>query len=183
MVPNATAGCANAACSVGKCDPGFKDCNSQASDGCESQSAVDPDHCGNCMTKCNGDQWCSQSACACRPGLKLVMGKCVDPGTDPTYCGQTGMMCGAYCDQGQCTATCSAINCSGVCTDTDIDPLHCGNCMTKCSADQVCVNGTCKGWRFDPACTQCPCAACNGNESCCIYGGKPACVTSPFCGG
>lgn len=55
--PFTTATCVNKVCGW-ECQPGYDDCDGQASNGCETSLATDPLHCGRC-----------QHACICTAGL------------------------------------------------------------------------------------------------------------------
>lgn len=54
-----TAQCVDAQCVVNTCQGAYLNCNGEFS--CETDGAVDPDHCGNCDTECF--QRCASSAC------------------------------------------------------------------------------------------------------------------------
>lgn len=54
-VANGTAGCAAGRCAIALCDPGFRDCNFSARDGCEVDVRIDPANCGKCGTFCGAD--------------------------------------------------------------------------------------------------------------------------------
>ncbi len=105
---------------------------------------------------CASGQVCSAGACAlsCQPGLVNCGGKCVDPKTDPNYCGATsaactgGTACGpsAGCYQGRCEPLCAAgqVMCNGNCIDPLTDASFCGasGYCTGVSAGSVCQAGT-----------------------------------------
>jgi hypothetical protein len=48
------------------CDAGFADCNGVSADGCESELASDPFHCGSCPNDCQGSA-CVSGVCAAPP--------------------------------------------------------------------------------------------------------------------
>lgn len=50
VVPNASAACVAGACAVGRCTPGFVDCNARSEDGCER--SADCDEGASCTTGC-----------------------------------------------------------------------------------------------------------------------------------
>ena len=60
-------------CSGGQCGytcyPGYRDCNGRINDGCEVNVGQDPNHCGDCNTKCNTaqSQPCVDGACLTKP--------------------------------------------------------------------------------------------------------------------
>ncbi|MFZ2804191.1 MAG: hypothetical protein WA001_03135 [Patescibacteria group bacterium] len=61
---NTTQSCVNGACAVGTCATGFKDCNTDPSDGCEVNVTNTKAHCGSCGHACtNAHDACTASAC------------------------------------------------------------------------------------------------------------------------
>ncbi|MBX3209481.1 MAG: hypothetical protein KF764_30890 [Labilithrix sp.] len=62
---HAEATCKDAACGF-QCSAGFGNCNQDAADGCESNLATDPLHCGACGKSCNGGA-CNAGVCAPPP--------------------------------------------------------------------------------------------------------------------
>jgi len=159
--------------------------------------ARDPRHCGKCDLPCAAGEYCSASACTCRPGYILVAGKCVDLASSSTHCGFEGRRCPTetpVCQDGECVASCSRLGdkCS-TCYDTTKDELHCGTCKQnrdQCETTDVCVGGSCASWRVGASCTSCPCADCDDNtvhKLCCLYPGAPGdhviCVAATKCPG
>ncbi|MBX3215925.1 MAG: hypothetical protein KF850_28050 [Labilithrix sp.] len=59
---HAAATCQGDACGF-QCAAGFGDCNREAADGCESNLATDPLHCGACGRSCNGGT-CNAGVCS-----------------------------------------------------------------------------------------------------------------------
>jgi hypothetical protein len=55
--------CSQGKCSISNCKPNYGDCNSQISDGCESDIRFDDNNCGTCGVKCPAGQKCSLSQC------------------------------------------------------------------------------------------------------------------------
>jgi hypothetical protein len=53
-VPGATAVCTAGACAVGSCNTGLRDCDSDASNGCEVDVRTSNTHCGACGVTCAG---------------------------------------------------------------------------------------------------------------------------------
>src|SRR5690606_27801821 len=87
---------------------------------------------------------------SCPEGLISCEGTCVDPKTDPNFCGATscsgsdmggganggtGQACGSdeLCDDGVCRVACSPgqLVCGGACVDPKTNPRFCG--ATDCS--------------------------------------------------
>ncbi len=62
--PQAMPVCVNSTCAMGVCQPGFDDCNANASDGCEVDVRTSQAHCGGCGQFCNDT---------------CVMGQCCGP--------------------------------------------------------------------------------------------------------
>ncbi len=141
---------------------------------------VDPNNCGSLGNACNADQYCSGSACVCRPGLTLVGGNCVDLQTDPNNCGTAGTVCsggtpvcraGACVSTGMCGGGGGLRNCSGACVNTRTDSLNCGACGQVCDVGQLCVDGGCEQYVPATTCTSCPCTACVApRDLCTVYG-------------
>lgn len=140
---------------------------------------ADPHHCGGCGLKCNDDEYCSGSACVCRPGLVRRQGsdRCIDPNSDPDACGPTQQSCNGSddrCQDGQCVEECDEDNfteCSKACVDTDTNPLHCGSCGKKCKDHEICFGGACLSYDAEPVCNGCPCGDCTDGEQCSQYPG------------
>jgi len=109
----------------------------------------DPEHCGGCDRRCEGEDVCSQGACVSEcPGGKSTCGaECVDTDTAHANCGACGRACASdeTCQQGVCTSGCSdgLTECEGGCFDLQTATDHCGACGAACSADQRCRGGTC----------------------------------------
>ncbi len=121
---NATASCAMGRCVMGTCNTGFRDCNNNPIDGCETNIASgDVNNCGGCGTAC---------------------------GTPPV--GATYSCTGSMCRLSMLTCPADRRNCDG--NDTNgcetfqlTDPLNCGACGTVCSqtgGTRSCVGGTCR---------------------------------------
>ncbi len=83
-VPNASPACAAGMCKVGTCNMGFADCNGQVPDGCETNIAVDPMHCGGCMNACpvpaHSTADCQMAMCSyvCQAGYLDLNGQASD---------------------------------------------------------------------------------------------------------
>jgi hypothetical protein len=110
----------NATCTGGMCGSlcqmGFEDCNASLTDGCETNLAADPLHCGKCSTACpkpsNGKAGCAASKCGLG-GCDMGYGDCdkdasngceVDLANDTMNCTMCGMACpmNKVCVQGNC---------------------------------------------------------------------------------
>jgi hypothetical protein len=126
-VPNAIPSCVMSSCRIGGCNGTFRDCNGNASDGCEADIANDPADCGACGNKCilpNAVAGCVNKTCTvgiCNPGFGDCDGVAANGcetgtnGGDPANCGgckracstaQTAqLMCGGG---GICTSSCTS---------------------------------------------------------------------------
>ena len=166
--------CAERANSVGTCDggtcvyvcaPGFLDCDGDASNGCEANSATSSSHCGSCAHACpvaaNSFSQCVDAVCTsvcnqgwadCAPGPDGCE-TATDSATD--HCGgcttscTTGPHAAAVCESGSCGLKCDTgyADCNGSAGDgceVEIasDPLHCGACGLSCNG-VACLKGAC----------------------------------------
>lgn len=163
---HATAACSGGTCRIDECAAPWLHCNTDDTDGCETNGSTDPENCGGCGIVCtglHGEPSCMNSECAiaCDTGF----GDCDDdPQTgceasvaDVDNCGQCRRRCPdaegePYCVDGACGATdCEPGfgDCDGNddCTHTlNDDPYNCGRCGHVCSAAHgttECVNGVC----------------------------------------
>ena len=67
-LPNAAAGCQNGGCVLGRCNPGYFDCDRDPKTGCESSLVGDPKNCGACGKVCPMNlPFCSNGTCAVGP--------------------------------------------------------------------------------------------------------------------
>lgn len=155
--PNAVATCTASACSF-TCNPGFIDCDGVAANGCEAQTATDPNHCGSCTTACprpasHGTATCSAATCAitCDAGYVACGAACVDTGSDTNNCGGCGHACStpngqSACVSGVCAvASCNAgfHQCGSTCASST-STLTCGASCTPCTAPAN-ATATCDG--------------------------------------
>jgi hypothetical protein len=141
--------------------------------------------------QCNSDQYCNAGTCACRPGLTLSGGRCVNFQTDGNNCGRAGNVCpmNRVCLNGNCQNNCTGgttgvTRCGQSCVNWSNDPLNCGGCGSRCDANEVCVRGACRPYTARAGCTTCPCTACfNPLSNCCTYPGTMTrvCVDSLAC--
>ncbi len=72
--PNGTPSCTNGVCGVGSCTAPFANCNTMASDGCETNTDTSLQHCGGCGAGCGGPGStgsCAAGTCTlqCQPGF------------------------------------------------------------------------------------------------------------------
>jgi hypothetical protein len=168
---NAAAVCHDGACAFGTCNAGFDNCDGDAANGCEVETASNPASCGVCGRVCdraNATAVCSNGACRigrCDPGAANCDGSdangCeVDTNLSVAHCGACGRACSLpqatpVCESGVCAvAACSPsyANCNGApadgCeVDTRSNVLNCGGCGNDCQiprATAACVGGACR---------------------------------------
>ncbi len=118
-------------------------------------TATDPNHCGECDTRCLDTQVCHAGACvpAGIPGQgATACGTQADGGViyknleiDPLNCGACGNACAAneICLGGACDP-CGFEACNNTCVDLNTDPNNCGACGVAVAAGGSCNNG--KPW-------------------------------------
>jgi serine/threonine-protein kinase len=61
-LPHAQRGCGDA-CTIWRCDAGYRDCNGVLADGCETPVADDPANCGHCGRACPAGRRCREGEC------------------------------------------------------------------------------------------------------------------------
>jgi len=171
---NDTPTCSAGVCTVA-CTPGFADCDFNAATGCETNTAIDPNHCATCATVCSpfnmATVTCGAGVCngTCAGGFldcngnRQIDGCEVNILIDPIHCGS----CGTPCSPNHVpTPTCGGGICNGICaggfadcngnrqidgceTSVATDPNNCGGCGIVCSANHMasvtCGAGFCNG--------------------------------------
>jgi hypothetical protein len=146
-LPNATAGCASAACTVTGCAAGYADCDGAAASGCEAQLATDTLNCGACARVCATGERCVAGACVCALGETRCGATCANLSADSNHCGACGNVCatGRVCRTGSCQNQCASGNvlCGTQCVTLGDDPQNCGACGNVCAAGSICGSGTC----------------------------------------
>ncbi|MFZ5891349.1 MAG: hypothetical protein ACOY0T_09885 [Myxococcota bacterium] len=149
------------------CQPGYKSCDGDPSDGCETDINT-PQNCGDCFAACslpNANTYnCVSGSCqvlTCKTGFAHCNTSHTDGcelpvSSDINNCGG----CGVRCSSNHGTPSCTGGACSTACTagwgdcntdrldgcerDVTNDPNACGNCLTKCTAGApFCVNSSC----------------------------------------
>lgn len=169
------AACANshgtAHCSEGKCvltcSPGFTDCDGDGRNGCETNFASDPAHCGSCSRACDVNaQLCDNGSCEtspCPPGRgecdeDLALACETDLTSSTESCGFCGNACSAAHGQAGCrNRSCVITSCDPGYADCDMvpgngcetaldSPEACGACGRSCPANggtPTCSAGVC----------------------------------------
>jgi hypothetical protein len=149
------------------CDPGKADCNTDGSDGCETDITTVND-CGTCGKHCNATHatpGCTGGKCTikCFPGFDDCDGDATtgceaETGTDVFNCGTCGLKCGDNHASPKCVAAKCTLTCSAGWGDCNMDPAdgcetdlntteHCGKCDKSCGSDHAtasCNAGACK---------------------------------------
>lgn len=199
--PEGQVACKDGCVAAGSCDEcadGQELCEGAcvAAGTCEGGAECSPDQvkCGDaCVTadSCPCEEGCDEHTetcaaglCVCRDGLTRCGGACVDTRADGAHCGGCDGACASLCRASACVQACDASDqtCGGGCVDVNTDVLHCGECGERCSSDELCVEGECRGYQEIPDCAMCPCEdACEEFEvegECCdsVFLGGPVCV-------
>jgi len=115
---NADGSCVDGTCMLAGCKPEHADCDGDAANGCEADTATDVANCGACGKACsqaNGTATCSGGAC------------------------------GIACAKDH--ADCDADKLNGCETNTKTDAKHCGACGSSCG-NKACVDGACSKFAF-----------------------------------
>lgn len=163
--PNVSVTCVNGNCQY-VCYPGYADCDTSRTNGCEAYLATDVNNCGGCGIVCAGSTpYCVDGACApCPdPSLTPCNGVCVDTNWNPNNCGACGIVCSGdtpYCSGGSC-GPCpdGMVQCGSTCVDPNWDDNNCGGCGVACDTANglVCCYGACIDY--------CSCYYCGGGSS------------------
>jgi len=112
----ATQSCASGACGVGACATGFGNCDTNAANGCETNTQTNTAHCGGCGMAC---------------GLANVA---------------THTCAAGSCGVGTCAmgfGNCDGMAANGCETNTQTSAAHCGACNNACPSGQSCAAGVC----------------------------------------
>jgi len=163
------------------CDPRSlrADCNSNPSDGCETDLGCDENNCGACGVKCPPGLTCREGNCGCPGGMTDCGGEtcriadaCVSLVADDNNCGACGVSCPTepippYPNTrlGCMHSECGKVKCEfgfddcnqnieldGCESDIFSDAQNCGMCNKKCAPGQFCFAGKCKCAPNESAC-------------------------------
>ncbi len=177
-----TGACVAGACGVAACDPGFGDCDGNASNGCEADLRTTAAHCGTCASRCaypNAVGVCRDGLCglgACGAGFNNCDGDAangceVETASNPASCG----VCGRVCDRANATPACVVGGCrigrcdagwadcdarddNGCEVNTNLALASCGGCGRVCApanASPICEEGHCAVASCSPSFANC----------------------------
>ena len=129
---------------------------------CHGSGVAENDtNCGSCGNACINGNHCVSGTCICEStgdlcSLTCTPVGCVDPMTNPSYCGADGKVCntnaGEWCNNGSCITSCPGEldQCGTQCVDLENDAEHCGRCDNACPGDSsthvmrsYCLNKQC----------------------------------------
>ena len=156
--------CTMGLCGFSTCSAGFADCDSDASNGCETTLATDDANCGKCGNACGGGTVCAGGVCGlvctgattlCGSGANAF---CTLTDDDPENCGACGHSCtpvnvdNKACAKGMCGyhqcetdyGDCDDNPANGCETCLSCSTTNCGGCGINCEAVNV-VNLGCTG--------------------------------------
>ncbi|MBL8683386.1 MAG: hypothetical protein JNK05_29730 [Myxococcales bacterium] len=171
-VANGVPACVAGMCRVGRCSPGFENCDNIDANGCEANTTNDPSNCGGCSRVCgmlaNSTPSCSMGVCGigmCLAGFadcnRVATDGCeVNTRTNAMNCGACGRTCNLANATSDCTdGACRLVRCNPGFADCDGNPLngcetntntdidHCGGCGRVCpvppGGGAACNMGTC----------------------------------------
>lgn len=199
MLANATARCVGGMCTVGTCSAGFGNCDTNDTNGCETNTLTNPMHCGMCGRACmlaNATAGCAAGMCtiaSCNPGFvdcnRSPMDGCeVNVNTSLAHCGGCDRACAfanavASCNAGVCTmgacnvgwGNCDDMSSNGCEADLRSDLMRCGRCDRACAAlpgvDPTPMGTTCAN-------QQCGIALCRVNLEDCDRNSENGCETN-----
>ena len=168
---NAGATCMTGLCTMGTCNVGFDDCDSDTDTGCEINVAYDPDNCMTCTNMCpdgGGTAVCNNGSCEVSSCIPPLADCDADPSDCETNTDTSNLHC-SFCNNpcqltdavAQCSGgTCTLVSCvsgKGNCDGNDfngcetnvlVSGTHCGRCDHGCLGG-VCVDGECQPVQID----------------------------------
>jgi hypothetical protein len=166
--PNGTTSCSSGVCAPA-CAAGSANCDGNLTNGCETNTQTNTNHCGSCGHVCScpsGTATCNSGTCGCAlcaAGTGDCDGNtangCETALTSLTNCGACAAACNLpnateSCSTGSCLPTgCNTGfgNCDGVAANgcevaTSSSTSHCGGCGVVCSTTNgtpTCTSGSC----------------------------------------
>jgi hypothetical protein len=149
-LPHALTACSSGTCTFASCESGWADCDGSTANGCETDLAHDPLHCGACAAVCNTTQ-VTQAVCsagACSSICAVGWGDCNSPAPPvssdgcETHITSEAANCGA-CGRACSTANASSTSCqSGTCVPVCVAGYENCNKPASPSADDGCESST-----------------------------------------
>jgi hypothetical protein len=179
-VSNGQRRCEMSAC-VLRCNPGFANCDGDASNGCETPLGTNT-NCGACGASCAAGRTCNTATGTCTASCAGTdcSGVCVDVSTSLNNCGSCGNSCPTRanatpsCAMGRCESACvpgysdcDANATNGCEAQLSSSAAHCGACGRACSfsnASASCVSGACVMGACNAGFADCDANPANGCE-------------------
>ena len=157
-LPNAIEACVNRKCAISSCNFPFADCDLIPENGCEIDTSINHDHCGQCNHPVIENSICVNGIITCIENYLLCNGECINSQSDINHCsGDTcvnnpcdfpsevciGGICGTNPNCAPGTSSCSFSN--TICSiNLNNDMNNCGKCGIQCEENtQYCDNGNC----------------------------------------
>lgn len=189
---NAAPRCTSGVCGIETCTAPYANCDDNAANGCETNTATDIARCGGCGTACesrpNTLTSCEGGACryACAPNFADCDGNPANGceanlATSPAHCGGCGRGCNvanatASCTLGACVVgtcnvgfgDCNRNAADGCEADLRVSVTHCGMCGRSCTltnATPLCSAGACVVGACGPGYGDCDGAPASGCET------------------
>ncbi len=183
----ASATCSMGRCGLGPCLAGYANCDGNPANGCETELASSPLHCGVCGRRCptaaHASASCGAGTCAlrCDAGWGDCNGDPIDGceanlATTREHCGVCGRRCvvtggTGVCNAGRCDVArcedglgnCDGDAANGCETNVLSTPTHCGACGRGCAIANG--SGACAGGRCAVASCATGYADCNGDAT------------------
>ncbi len=162
--------CSSGVCGASSCGSEFAECNLDATDGCETDTQRDPNHCGTCATVCPG---ATNAAAACAAGQCKIVCQAgyLDCDGDPS----NGCEVNGAADIANCGS------CKNVCPTGSAGNAACaaGSCIfTSCTAPYLtCKSGPVDSCETNTATSASNCGAC-GKVCPAVVNGSAACQNS-----
>lgn len=191
-VANATASCQSGACHLDACNTGWANCDTQAANGCETNTQTDAGNCGSCGNICpsgpHSTAVCQSGGCVlnCDPGWSdcdnnPTNGCEVHTDVDNAHCGSCTTPCtvangtpacaAGLCTVGSCTTgfqDCDMNPKNGCEVNTQTDPNNCNTCGAHCTIPNGvagCAGGACTVGTCATGFTDCDGVVSNGCET------------------